>query len=192
MARGESPQHEKPTALDRSMELQADRTEIAPTGPPEMAEHLCAAPLRGAVRSAHLQEIAEMACCALAYLTDRLIWPYCLPLMAERCLEVYEEIEGAHEAHRRCAERNAANLILSGLHDHLARLLGSSLLEARDHTPRILGCDFRGHKRAKAPTVAQLAETQKHMRSPWRHWSARPGAVSLLCCAGSAIALLAG
>ena len=34
----------------------------------------------------------------------------------------------------------------------------------------------------------QLAETQKHMTSPWRHWSARPGAVSLLCCAGSAIA----
>ena len=81
-------------------------------------------------------------CRALAYLTDRLIWPYCLPLMAERFLE-YEEIEGAHEAYRRCAERNAANLILSGLHDHLARLLGKSLFEARDHTPRILGCDFR-------------------------------------------------
>ena len=96
-ARWESPQHEKTTALDRSMELQADQTEIVPTGPPEMADPLCAAPLRGAVRSAPLREIAETVSRALAYLTDRLIWPYCLPLMAERCSELYEEIEGAHD-----------------------------------------------------------------------------------------------
>ena len=44
----------------------------------------------------------------------------------------------------------------------------------------------------QVPAVAQLAETQNHMTSPWRHWSARLGAVFLLCCAGSAIALLAG
>ena len=51
------------------MELQADRTEIARTGPPEMAEPLCAAHLRGAVRSAPLQEIAEAVVSrALAYL----------------------------------------------------------------------------------------------------------------------------
>ena len=41
------------------MELQADRTEIAPTGPPEVAEPLCAAHLRCAVRCAPPQEIAE-------------------------------------------------------------------------------------------------------------------------------------
>ena len=143
MARWEPPQHERTTALDHSMELQADRTEIAPTGPSEVAEPLCAAPVRGAVRCAPLQEIAETVSRALAYLTDRLIWPYCLPLMAERCLELHEEIEEAHEAYRRCAERNAANPILSGLHDHLARLLGNSLLEVRDHTPRQMDRNFR-------------------------------------------------
>ena len=136
MARWESPQHERTTALDHSMELQADRTEIAPTGPSEVAEPLCAAHLRCAVRCAPLQEIAETVSRALAYLTDRLIWPYCLPLMAERCLELHDEIEGAHEAYMRCAKRNAANLILSDLHDRLARLLGNSLLRERDHTPR--------------------------------------------------------
>ena len=143
MARWESPQHERTTALDHSMGLQADRTKIAPTGPSEVAEPLCAASLRCAVRCAPLQKAAETVSRALAYLTDRLIWPYCMPLMAERFSELYEEIEEAHEAYRRCAERNAANLILPGLHDHLARLLGNSPLEARDHTPRILGCDFR-------------------------------------------------
>ena len=63
--------------------------------------------------------------------------------MAGRCLELYEEIEEAHEAYRRCAERNAANLILSGLHDHLARLLGNSLLEVRDQTPRQMEDNLR-------------------------------------------------
>ena len=110
MARWESPQHERTTALDHSMELQADRTEIAPTGPSEVAEPLCAAPVRAAARCAPLQEIAETVNRALAYLTDRLIWPYyCLPLMAERFMMLHYEIEWAHKAHVRCAERNAAN-----------------------------------------------------------------------------------
>ena len=125
------------------MELQADRTEIAPTGPPEVAEPLCAVSLREAVRSAPLQEIAETVSRALAYLIDRLIWPYCLPLMAERCLELHEEIEGTHEAYMRCAKRNAANLILSDPHGRLSRLLGNSLLRARDHTPREMDRIFR-------------------------------------------------
>ena len=94
-------------------------------------------PLRGAVRSAPLREIAETVSRALAYLTYRLIWPYCLPLMAERCMIPRYEIEWAHEAHIRCAERNGANRIRSDLHDRLvARLLGSSLLDERDHNPR--------------------------------------------------------
>ena len=135
MAR-KSPQHERTTALGYSMELQADRTEIASTRPSEMAEPLCAASLRGAVRCAPLQEIAETVSRALTYLTDRLIWPYCLPLMAERFMMLHCEIELAHGAYVRCAERNAANLILSDLHDRLARLLGNSLLDERDHTPR--------------------------------------------------------
>ena len=125
------------------MELQADRTEIAQTGPPEVAAPLYTAPLRGAVRSAPLQEIAETVSRALTCLTDRLIWPYCLPLMAEKCLELHEEIDGAHEAYIRCAKRNAANLILSGLHDRLARLLGNSLLGERDHTPRRMDRNYR-------------------------------------------------
>ena len=91
----------------------------------------------GAERSAPLQEIAETVSRALTCLTDRLIWPYCLPLMmAEMCLKLHEEIDGAHEACIRCAEHNGANLILSGLYDRLARLLGGSLLGERDHTPR--------------------------------------------------------
>ena len=76
IARWESLQHGRTTELDHPMELQADRTEIARTGPPEVAAPLYTAPLRGAVRSAHLQEIAETVSCALAYLTDRLIWLY--------------------------------------------------------------------------------------------------------------------
>ena len=44
----------------------------------------------GAERSAPLQEIAETVSRALACLIDRLIWPYCLPLMAEMCLELRE------------------------------------------------------------------------------------------------------
>ena len=120
IARWESPQRERATELDHSRELQPDRTEIAQTGPPEMAAPLYAAPLRGAVRSAPLQEIAETVSRALTCLKDRLIWPYCMPLMAENFLELHEEIEGAHEVYIRYAERNAANPILSDLHDHLA------------------------------------------------------------------------
>ena len=101
MARWESPQHERTTALDHLIELQADRTEIAPTGPSEVAEPLCAESLRCAVRCAPLQEIAESVSRALAYLTDRLIWPYCLPLMADRCMMLHYEIEWAHEAYMR-------------------------------------------------------------------------------------------
>ena len=103
----------------------------------------CAASLRCAVRCAPVQEIAETVSRALAYLTDRPIWPYCLPLMAERCLELHKEIAGAHEAYMRCAKRDAANLILSDLHDRLARLLGNSLLRERDHTPREMDHNFR-------------------------------------------------
>ena len=86
MARLESPQHERTTALDHSCR------------PSEVAELLCAAHLRCAVRCAPLQEIAETVSRALAYLTDRLIWPYCLPLMAERDLELHDEIEETHES----------------------------------------------------------------------------------------------
>ncbi len=72
---------------------------------------------------------------ALAYLTDRLIWPYCLPAKAEQCLELHERIESTHSVYQHYAEANAANFILSDLHDNLARLLGNSLLNERDHTP---------------------------------------------------------
>ena len=89
IARWETPQHGRTTELDHPMELQADRTEIAQTGPPEVA-----APL----------------------------------YTAERCLKLHNEIDGAHGAYIRCAKRNGANLILSGLYDYLARLLGNSLL----------------------------------------------------------------
>ena len=88
------------------------------------------------MRSAPLQEIAETVSRALAHLTDRLIWSYCLPLMAKRCISLHYEIGLAHEAYIRCAERNGANRIRSDLLDRLARLLGNSLLDERDHTPR--------------------------------------------------------
>ena len=54
----------------------------------------------------------------------------------------YDEIEEAHEAYRRCAERNTANPILSGLHDRLARLIEKSL-RARDHTPGRMDHNWR-------------------------------------------------
>ena len=135
MTRWEPSQHERTTSLDHPMELQTDRTEIAPGGPSEVAEPLCAAHLRCGVHHAPLQEIAETVSRALAYLTDRLIWPYCLPAKAEQCLELHERIESTHEVYQRYAEANAANFILSDLHDDLARLLGNSLLNERDHTP---------------------------------------------------------
>ena len=143
MARWEPSQHERTTALDHSMELQADRTEITPTGPSEVAEPLCAAHLRCAVRCAPPQETAETVSRALAYLTDRLIWPYCLTLMAERCLELHERIESTHGFYQRYAEGSAANPIASDLHDHLAWLLGDSLLDVRDDTPRAMDRDGR-------------------------------------------------
>ena len=92
------------------------------------------APMNGAERSAPLQETAGTVSRALASLTDRLIWPYCLPRIADMCLESV----GAHEAYIRCATRNGANLILSDLYDRLARLLGHNLANgtARDHTSR--------------------------------------------------------
>ena len=93
MARREPPRHERTTALDNSMELLADRTEIAPTGPSEWAEPLRAEHLRTAVRLASLHETAETVSRALAYLTDRLSWPYCLPGTAGQCLALHEKIE---------------------------------------------------------------------------------------------------
>ena len=66
-----------------------------------------------------------------------------MPLMAETFLEPHEEIDGAYEAYIRCAKRNAANPILSGLHDRLARLLENSLLGERDHTPRRMDRNYR-------------------------------------------------
>ena len=115
MARWESPQHERTTALDHSMELQADRTEIAPTGPSEVAEPLCAAPVRGDVRCAPLQEIAETVSRALAYLTERLLWNCCSLLMEERLMMLHHDIEVAHKTYTLCAWRNASNHILSEL-----------------------------------------------------------------------------
>ena len=58
--------------------------------------------------------------------------------MAEMYLKLREEVVGAHEAFMRCATRNGANLILSGLYDRLARLLGHNLANGtvRDHTLR--------------------------------------------------------
>ena len=95
------------------------------------------------MRNAPLQEIAETVSRALTCLKDRLIWPYCMPLMAEQFLELHEEIEGAHEAYIRYAKHNAANPILSGLHDRLALLLGNSLLGERDHAPRRMDRNYR-------------------------------------------------
>ena len=101
IARWETPQHARSTELDHLMDPQADRTEIAQTGPPELTAPMYTGPTYGAERSAPLQEIAETVSRALTCMTDRLIWPYCLPLMAEMCLELYEEIDGAHEAEPR-------------------------------------------------------------------------------------------
>ena len=95
IARWETPQHGRTTELDHLMELQADRTEIAQTGPPEVAAPLYTAPLcGGAGRSAPLQDIAETVSRALACLTDRLTWPYCLPLMADWCSKLHNELMG--------------------------------------------------------------------------------------------------
>ena len=143
MARREPPRHERTTALDNSMEPLADRTEIAPTGPSEVAKPLRAAPVRGAARCAPLQEIAETVNRALAYLTDRLTWPYCMPLMAEMCLGLHERIVSTHGWIQLYAEGGAAHPIVSMLHEDLARLLGDSLLDVRDDTPRAMDRDGR-------------------------------------------------
>ena len=115
MARWEPPRHERMTALDNSMELLADRTEIAPIGPSECAEPLSAEHLRAAVRLASLQETAETVSRALAYLTDRLSWPYCLQVTAYQCVELYDKIERAHLVYQRYAKRHVANKMLSVL-----------------------------------------------------------------------------
>ena len=54
------------------------------------------------------------------------------------CLELREEIVGAHKAYIRCATRNGAYLILPGLYDRLAWLFGHNLANGtvRDHTSK--------------------------------------------------------
>ena len=66
---------------------------------------------------------------ALAYLTDRLSWNCCSPLMEERLMMLHHDIEVAHKTYALCAWRNASNHILSELRDCLTWLLGDSLLE---------------------------------------------------------------
>ena len=127
MARWEPPRHEKTTALDHSMELQADRTEIVSTEP-EVAEPLCAAPLWGDVRCAPPQEIAETVRRALKHLTDRLLWEFS-PSVTERLKILHHDIEVAHMFIRPARGRNASHRILSELRECLTRLLGDSLLE---------------------------------------------------------------
>ena len=124
MTRRKPPWHERTTALDNSMEP-ADRTEIAPTGPSEVAEPLCAAPARGDVRWAPLQEIAESVVRATTYLSDQLSW--CCPTMEERLVALHNDIDEAFETYALCAGRNA--LTYTELRNHLAWLLGGSLLE---------------------------------------------------------------
>ena len=106
--------------------------------------------------TAPLQEIAAKVSRALACLTDRLRWPYCLPLMAEMCLDLREEIVGVHEAYRRCVTYNDANPILPGLYNRLAQLLGHSVLAVRDHTPR----DRDGEIISVQDWLATIGETQ--------------------------------
>ena len=129
MARREPPWHERTTALDNSMEP-ADRTDVAPTGPSDVAEPLCAAPARRDVSWAPLQEIAESAVRAKMYLSDQLSW--CCPTMEERLVTLHNDIDEAFETYALCAGRNA--LTDTALRNHLAWLLGDSLLEgAFDH-----------------------------------------------------------
>ena len=63
----ETPQHKRSTELDRLVEPQADRAEIARTGSPELT-----APMYGVAGREALQEIAGKVSHALACLTDRL------------------------------------------------------------------------------------------------------------------------
>ena len=90
---------------------------------------------------ASLQEIAEEMSRALACLADRICWPYCPPVIAERCSELREEIVGAHEVYRRYATHNNKHFLLLDLYDGLARLFGGSLASstALDYAPRDSG-----------------------------------------------------
>ena len=49
-------------------------------------------------------------------------------------------------------------------------------------------CELVGTVLKSGSSASWQKHRNIHMTPPWRHWSARPGAVSLLCCAGSAIA----
>ena len=69
----ETPQHGRSTELDYLVEPQADRTEVAQTGPLELTAPMYIAPMHGAERSAPLQGTAEAVSRALACLTARLL-----------------------------------------------------------------------------------------------------------------------
>ena len=125
MARREPPWHERTTALDNLMEP-ADRTEIAPTGPSEMAEPLCAARARRDVCAAPLEEIHESVVCATEYLRLQLSWD-CGPTMEYRLVTLHNDIDDALGAYALCAERNVS--MRTELRNHLAWLLGDNLLE---------------------------------------------------------------
>ena len=124
MARREPPWHERTTALDNSMEP-ADRTDVASTGPSDVAEPLCAVPARRDVSWAPLQEIAESAVRAKMYLSDQLSW--CCPTMEERLVALHNDIDEAFETYALCSGRNASKY--TELRNHLAWLLGDNLLE---------------------------------------------------------------
>ena len=144
MTRWEPSQHERTPSLDHPIELQTDRAEIAPGGPSEVAEPLCAAHLRCAVNHAPLQEIAETVSRALAHLIDQLTWPYCLPAKADQCLALHDEkIERAHVVYQRYAKHNAVNFMVFELHNNLARLLGNRLLNEREYIPMQKDLNFR-------------------------------------------------
>ena len=125
MARREPPWHERTTALDNSMEP-ADRTEIAPTGPSEVAEPLCAARARRDVSCAPLEEIHESVVRATEYLRLQLSWD-CGPTMEDRLVTLHNDIDEALGTYALCAERNVSKL--TELRNHLAWLLGDNLLE---------------------------------------------------------------
>ena len=88
MARREPPWHERTTALGNLMEP-ADRTEIAPTGPSEVAEPLCAARARRDVSWAPHQEIHESVVRATEYLGLQLSWD-CGPTMEDRLVTLHK------------------------------------------------------------------------------------------------------
>ena len=132
VARWVASRHRRSTETDSPAAPQADGTEIARTGLPhfKLTEHLHAP--AGIMAPFH-QEIAEEVSRALALcLADRIRWPYCSPMIAERCAELREETVGAHEVYRRYATRNDKRFLLPDLCDYdglLAPLLGNSLSE---------------------------------------------------------------